>query len=104
MITAIEKLIYVEMEIKRRKGVWADTKLAVFEAIAEDYRKQVAAADRPCSACGGSGFVEIEEGPAGATYTVRKPCQCGRQVDLVAEVKKVHADLVHVVHKIRGQK
>ena len=40
-ITPFEKLVYVETEIAHRKGVWADGKLAVFEAIAEDYRKQV---------------------------------------------------------------
>ena len=41
-ITPIEKLTYVEAEIAHRKGAWADSKLAVFEAIAEDYRKQIA--------------------------------------------------------------
>jgi hypothetical protein len=65
MITAIEKLIYVETEIAHRKGVWADTKLAVFEAIAADYRKQATAdqleADITDEASKVTGYIEWKD-------------------------------------------
>lgn len=34
-----------------------------------------------CTACGNTGFVQVERGPAGATYTVLARCKC--QTDTV---------------------
>jgi hypothetical protein len=44
-----------------------------------------------CTSCGNTGFVKVERGPAGATYTVLGRCSC--QIDTVTIPRAQHEAL-----------